>query len=90
MVESTQLEGLQFDDYILKKKLGSGGFADVYLAENASGQNFAVKIARGDTHSFKVELNSQKLKLKHKNIVEVLGIGRRGAIREHDMTTGYR
>lgn len=36
----------QLDNYTLEKKIGSGGFADVYLAKNAEGQTVAIKIPR--------------------------------------------
>ena len=68
--------GNMIPGYILTHRLGSGGFATVYLALNSKGEKVAVKLPKltdetldmSVLHKFKAEADIWK-KLKHKNIV---------------------
>jgi serine/threonine-protein kinase len=76
-----RLVGAKLGKYTLKERLGQGGYGDVYLAEQKTGANVAVKIlddahARDDdaVERFKREGETAK-RLEHPNIVRVLDVG---------------
>ncbi len=72
--------------YEIKRHLGRGGFADVYLAEDPElGREVAIKVPRKDRllsaeelRRFEEEANTAA-NLKHKSIVEVYEVGRQDA-----------
>jgi serine/threonine protein kinase len=78
---SAKLTGSKLGKYALKERIGQGGFGDVYVAEQKTGANVAVKIldaslARDDDaiERFKREADTAK-RLEHPNIVRVLDVG---------------
>ncbi len=74
----SSMEGL-IPDYIITNKLGSGGFATVYKANNLKGEPVAIKLPKfmdetidsSVLNKFKSESDIWK-KLKHRNIVKFL------------------
>lgn len=83
------LVGKQFGNYKLIRKLGRGGFADVYLGEHVHlGNEAAIKVIRGqlseaDKEFFRAEARNL-VRLVHPNIVRLLDFGF-----ENDTNTPY-
>ncbi|MFQ5733326.1 MAG: serine/threonine-protein kinase [Planctomycetaceae bacterium] len=79
----TDLKDRELGDFKLLRRIGHGGMAEVYLAEQQSlKRNVAVKVLREEMHSDDVHLKrfEQEAKaaggLNHPNIVQVYTIGR--------------
>ena len=82
---------MSINDYTIQRKLGSGGFADAFLAVDKDGKEYCIKILKGHDESvFKVELSAAKMRLAHLNIVKILGVGRKGNVKEGDKQIGER
>src|SRR6266568_151734 len=69
--------GVRLGDYQLVRRLGSGGFADVYEAEHLHlGTQAAIKLLKGDLSSEQIESLRREartiMNLDHPNIVRVL------------------
>src|SRR5437588_10792341 len=80
MAERTDRVGQRFGDYWLRRRLGGGGFGDVYLAEQVrNGSQVALKelqirLTRPD--DFRAFLNEARtMRLKHPHIVSLLDFG---------------
>src|SRR5687767_1119610 len=75
-------EGARVATYVIRGKIGRGGFANVYLAEHeADGSRVALKVLRGhlasDPHlhqRFLTEIRTMQT-LQHPNIVKILDFG---------------
>ena len=63
-----------FKDYILKRKIGEGGFGRVYLVKNSIGQSFALKILFRGVEGEERGINSV-LKIRSNHLVSVLDYG---------------
>ncbi len=71
--------------YKILRKLGSGGFADVYLGEHTQlGRNVAIKILRGADDPETIERFRREAraaaKLSHPNIIDIYDVGDSGSI----------
>ena len=81
------LAGRQLGDYLILRRLGSGGMADVYLAEQQSlGRQIALKVLRGDlaldansVARFQNEARAAA-QLVHPNIVQIYDVGQADGI----------
>jgi eukaryotic-like serine/threonine-protein kinase len=74
--------GQQFGDYFLVRLLGQGNFANVYLGEDASRQQVAIKVlhaelSREDVEQFLAQAETIS-QLEHPRIVRVLSYGVEG------------
>ncbi len=76
----TDRQGQQIDNYRLIRRLGTGSFGEVYLAEHVYRKTqapVAIKVlselAQGDLGSFLTEARTAHL--KHPNIVKILDFG---------------
>lgn len=85
---AADLSNLQIGEFLLLRRLGSGGMADVYLAEQKSlGRHVAVKVLKNSvTGSTEVLLKrfEQEARaaggLSHPNLVQIITTGRAGDI----------
>ncbi|OHT05090.1 CAMK family protein kinase [Tritrichomonas foetus] len=65
-------EAMEKHDYIMEKKIGSGGFSVVYLAESVKyHQKFVVKVTPHDCDSETDAEISLLMKLSHPNIIQI-------------------
>src|SRR5262245_47675382 len=79
---SQELANRQLGDFLLLRRLGSGGMGEVYLAQQLSVKRYvALKVLRSDTMSdetaqrrFAVEAEAAA-KLAHSNIVQIYASG---------------
>ena len=74
--------GSNFDQYVLERRLGGGGFGDVWLAHDAAGARVALKVLHGQYQSDEVaslraeiELLAANASNRSSHIVRVLGGG---------------
>ncbi len=83
------LSHLQIGEFLLLRRLGSGGMADVYLAEQTSlGRQVAVKILKSDAMVGGSEVLLKRFEqearaaggLSHPNLVQIITTGREGDI----------
>lgn len=83
------LSNLQIGEFRLLRRLGSGGMADVYLAEQTSlGRQVAVKILKADAVSGGADVVLRRFEqearaaggLCHPNLVQIITTGREGNI----------
>ncbi len=80
MAERTDRVGLRFGDYWLRRRLGGGGFGDVYLGEHVQTKSLAaikvlhIRLTRSeDLRAFINEVRT--FRLQHPHIVRVLDVG---------------
>lgn len=85
---SLDLTNCMLGEFRILRRLGSGGMAQVYLAEQTSlKRNVAVKVMRpdfGDDPTLKARFEHEALAaaaLNHRNIVQVLSIGEQDGVR---------
>ncbi len=85
----SDLSNVRIGEFLLLRRLGSGGMADVYLAEQMSlGRNVAVKVLKNDAISGGSEVLLKRFEqearaaggLSHPNLVQVITTGRDGAV----------
>lgn len=83
------LSNLRLGEFLLLRRLGSGGMADVYLAEQSSlGRHVAVKILKSDTVAGGPDVLLKRFEqearaaggLSHPNLVQIITTGREGNI----------
>lgn len=69
-------------DYVLRKRLGSGGFGEVWQAEGPGGFNVALKFVDTGGKTGKIEARSLEVikHVRHPNLLSVFGTWRRGQI----------
>src|SRR5947207_12490359 len=78
MAPILRLEGQQFGEYRLLRRLGRGGYAEVYLGENVHiGMRCAIKVfpIEDDSGDFVGEAR-HIAQLRHPHIVQIYQIGR--------------
>jgi len=82
------LTNCMLGEFRILRRLGSGGMAQVYLAEQTSlKRNVAVKVMRpdfGDDETLKARFEHEALAaagLNHRNIVQVLSVGQQDGVR---------
>ena len=85
---AVDLSDCVLDDFRLLRRLGAGGMAQVYLAEQTSlGRTVAIKVMRSDldaddTHEQRFEHEARAAAvLNHHSIVQVYAVGQAGGIR---------
>lgn len=83
------LNNTRIGEFQLLRRLGSGGMADVYLAEQTSlGRSVAVKVLKSDSMFGSNDVMMKRFELEaraagglnHPNIVQILTTGREGAV----------
>lgn len=81
------LSNLRIGEFLLLRRLGSGGMADVYLAEQTSlGRHVAVKVLKNDAISGGTEVLLKRFEqearaaggLSHPNLIQIITTGREG------------
>ena len=75
--ENEELKEFNFDEYKIITQLGQGTFGKIYLVQNKKGEAFSMKkIVLSEELDVQSVINEYKMchKLKHPNIVEILGI----------------
>ena len=86
---SGDLSNLRIGEFLLLRRLGSGGMADVYLAEQTSlHRNVAVKILKNDVITGDRDVMLKRFEqearaaggLSHSNLVQIITTGREGDI----------
>ena len=86
---SGDLSNLRIGEFLLLRRLGSGGMADVYLAEQTSlHRNVAVKILKNDVITGDRDVMLKRFEqearaaggLSHSNLVQIITTGREGNI----------
>jgi len=86
---SGDLSNLRIGEFLLLRRLGSGGMADVYLAEQTSlHRNVAVKILKNDVITGDRDVMLKRFEqearaaggLSHSNVVQIITTGREGDI----------
>lgn len=85
----SDLSNLRIGEFLLLRRLGSGGMADVYLAEQTSlGRQVAVKVLKSDSLQANGDVLLRRFEqearaaggLSHPNLVQIITTGREGAI----------
>ena len=88
-LSDADLSNLRIGEFLLLRRLGSGGMADVYLAEQASlGRYVAVKVLKNDAIIGGSEVLLRRFEqearaaggLSHPNLVQIITTGREGDI----------
>ena len=86
---AADLSDLRLGEFLLLRRLGSGGMADVYLAEQASlGRHVAVKILKSEAVAGGPDVLLKRFEqearaaggLSHPNLVQIITTGREGNI----------
>lgn len=86
---ASDLSNVRIGEFLLLRRLGSGGMADVYLAEQMSlGRNVAVKVLKNDAISGGSEVLLKRFEqearaaggLSHPNVVQIITTGRDGTV----------
>jgi len=86
---AADLSNLRIGEFLLLRRLGSGGMADVYLAEQTSlGRQVAVKVLKNDAVAGGTEVLLKRFEqearaaggLSHPNLVQIITTGREGNI----------
>ncbi len=86
---SGDLSNLRIGEFLLLRRLGSGGMADVYLAEQTSlHRNVAVKVLKNDVITGSSDVLLKRFEqearaaggLNHANLVQIITTGREGNI----------
>jgi serine/threonine-protein kinase len=86
---SSDLSDLRIGEFLLLRRLGSGGMADVYLAEQTSlGRQVAVKVLKSNSLQTNGDVLLRRFEqearaaggLSHPNLVQIITTGREGTI----------